>query len=302
MPVFPGSFTRIVMSKYLIDIDRGFIRVGRLGRKPVIHPRPGTGNISNCSSVHLIPAEHPDCFKLLGRYLSYTKAQTVVIEHLFGVDRREFTTGPDRYSLKVKTALELVKALAETSLPEIIIVTRSPLILTLSPVLRSARQRIKVRMLIEFIDEKLNRRWFPGMASPEARLIAARGLRNCGIKTGLSVIPMSRLSDSEKDCALYFKNLKELKLPVRLEKPGRPENILISQHTPPVGSARIVGLFQPLYLLFRHGHPSSFRQPKEGVPLFTPVKKQYAGKRGEQPKTSSSPKLEDSAEDEKQAA
>ncbi len=290
------------MIKYLIDIDRGFLRAGKLNGRLVIHPRPGTRNISNCSKVHLIPVEHPDCFKLLIRYLSFVGAETVVVEHLFGVDRKEFTSGKERYSLKIKTALELVKSLAESSIPKIVIVTRSPLILTLSPVLRAARSRIKVRMLLEFIDDKLSKRWFPGMASPKARLIAARGLKNCGVHTGLSILPLSKLSESERDCSLYFKMIKELGLPVRLEKPGPPKNLLISQHKPPVGSARIVGLFQPLYLLFRHGHPSSFRQPKEGVPLFIPTKKQYAGEEEEKSKTSSSQELKDSAEDEKQAA
>ncbi len=278
------------MSEYLIDIDRGFLRAAKLNGRFLIHPRPGTRNISNCSKVHLIPVQHPDCFKLLSRYLSFVGAETVIIEHLFGVDRKQFTSGKERYSLKVKTALELVKSLAESSLPKIVIVTRSPLILTLSPVLRAARSRIKVRILLEFIDDKLSKRWFPGMASPKARLIAARGLKNCGVRTGLSILPLSKLSESERDCSLYFKKIKELGLPVRLEKPGPPENLLISQHKPPVGSARIVGLFQPLYLLFRHGHPGSFTQPREGVPLFIPARKQ-SGKN-----------IKENSEDKKQAA
>ena len=121
------------MIRFVIDIQKGFLRIGHsLRYNPEVHPLPGSGNIANCEKVHLISTAHPKCFKLLERYLTFTKPSRILVENIFEGEQIPFDSArsrPGPEQVKIESALKLVEALAQSSVRKITFSTRSPLIL-----------------------------------------------------------------------------------------------------------------------------------------------------------------------------
>lgn len=86
---------------------------------------------------------------------------------------------------------------------QIIIQTRSPLIVIALPILKRMHKNIVVTFPVETPNDEVSLRYLPSMPRPSERIKAIRTLRNFGIQVAIQVAPLLPYGDWRKDAAKF---------------------------------------------------------------------------------------------------
>lgn len=107
---------------------------------------------------------------------------------------------------KFHFTLKVIEALCESQVQQIVIQTRSPLIVLALPLLSSLRDKLVITMALESRDEQLHLRHSPQFPRPAERIKAARALKRAGFTVAIQAAPPK----DERNIAGYASLIDEL--------------------------------------------------------------------------------------------